>query len=226
MYPSSSENRLASTARSLPLFPTPVFSSLLDGREELNNDLLHSILAHRESDGGVSKSNVHGWQSRNDLTRWAGRAGEILAAEIVAMASGITVDAQQEANRVVRWQTEMWANVSASGASNQNHWHPGSYLSAVYYVDDGYAGSAAPELGGELVFIDPRMPYLRMGDPELSRRGADGMAPAVEAWMRPKSGLMVMFPSFLGHSVRPYFGTGLRVSVAVNLVASFDPREE
>ncbi|WP_442678573.1 TIGR02466 family protein [Sphingomonas sp. ASY06-1R] len=219
----ASDKRSAPDARCIPLFPTPMFSSLVEGHAALNSALLAQILKHREGERGVSKSNVHGWQSNNHMTRWGGRPAETLAAAVVAMAAHVTADVKGDATRKVRWRPEMWANASGSGASNQTHWHPGSYLSAVYYVDDGYAGSADTALGGELVFIDPRMPFLRMGDPELARRGADGSAPGTEAWLRPRSGLLVMFPSFLGHSVRPYLGTGLRVSIAINLVAAFEP---
>ncbi|WP_420138827.1 TIGR02466 family protein [Sphingomonas sp.] len=219
----ASDNRPPPAARCIPLFPTPMFSTMVDGHAALNSALLTEIRKHRGTQRGVSKSNVHGWQSDNDMTRWGGAPAEQLAATVVAMASRITADARNDPTRRVRWRPEMWANASGSGASNQTHWHPGSYLSAVYYVDDGYAGSASTELGGELVFIDPRMPFLRMGDPELARRGADGSAPGTEAWLRPRSGLLVMFPSFLGHSVRPYLGNGLRVSIAINLVAAFEP---
>ncbi|TAN08894.1 MAG: hypothetical protein EPN45_08130, partial [Rhizobiaceae bacterium] len=34
---------------------------------------------------------------------------------------------------------------------------------------------------------------------------------------RPKPGLMVLFPSWLFHQVRPYRGTHERISVAFNL---------
>jgi uncharacterized protein (TIGR02466 family) len=35
--------------------------------------------------------------------------------------------------------------------------------------------------------------------------------------VRPKSGRMVMFPSWVMHQVRPYRGTAERISIAFNL---------
>ena len=113
----------------------------------------------------------------------------------------------------------MWANINRAGDSNQNHWHPGSYLSFVYYVDDGYAGSADKALGGELVFVDPRMPFLRMRTPYLRTRQPNGAVEEHETWIRPYAGLLIAFPSFVPHSVRPYRGKGERISIAINMIA-------
>ena len=118
-----------------------------------------------------------------------------------------------------RWTAELWANVSRRGAANQTHAHPGSFWSMVYYVDDGYAGSPDKALGGELSFLDPRFPMVQMAAPDLRHRGDDGAVDNQEVWMRPRSGLIVMFPSWLMHSVRPYAGGGTRISIAINLLA-------
>ena len=52
------------------------------------------------------------------------------------------------------------ASIMETGAANQYHTHPGAFWSAVYYVDDGYEGSADDALGGELILLDPRMPGI------------------------------------------------------------------
>jgi uncharacterized protein (TIGR02466 family) len=176
------------------------------------------ILRRRSADPGVNLSNVGGWQSQNDMRHWGGEAALHLANAAIAMADAVTT--LNAAGRRIAWTAEMWANINDSGHSNQTHWHPGSYLSAVYYVDNGYQGSPSQDLGGELVFVDPRMPYVRMRTPDLYHRSADGSTAGQETWLRPAPGLLVMFPSWLGHSVRPYLGTGRRISIAINLVAA------
>ena len=113
----------------------------------------------------------------------------------------------------------MVETLAPPGASNQFHRHPGAFWSAVYYVDDGYGGSPDRALGGELVLEDPRMPAIRMAAPDLRFRRPGGKADHHETWMRPESGRIVMFPAWLSHAVRPYRGSGLRISVAVNLSA-------
>ena len=35
--------------------------------------------------------------------------------------------------------------------------------------------------------------------------------------MRPQPGLLLMFPSWLSHAVRPYRGDGVRISIAINM---------
>ncbi|GGB29266.1 hypothetical protein GCM10011380_18460 [Sphingomonas metalli] len=205
-------------ARIVTLFQTPVYTIALPDAAALNPPLRAAIATERQRVLGVSKSNVGGWQSTDDMLRWGGDAAAVLAAQCVAAAERMTADPSGRPASV-RWQPEMWANVNRAGDSNQSHWHPGSYLSFVYYVDDGYAGSGDRQLGGELVFVDPRMPFLRMRTPDLRHRVANGAVEEHETWVRPFSGLLIAFPSFLAHSVRPYRGEAERLSIAINLVA-------
>ena len=66
----------------------------------------------------------------------------------VTMADEQTVDSKSPQEIRFTWVPEMWANVSGKGAANQFHFHPGSFWSAVAYVDDGYNGSTDPKDGG------------------------------------------------------------------------------
>ena len=210
--------------RILSLFETPVYSMLIPDHAALDEALREIILARRANVQGVMISNVGGWQSRQDMMGWGGSAAATLAAHITRLCNGVVSRMHAPDDPGVEWSCEMWANVNEHGNSNQSHWHPGAFLSAVYYVDNGYAGSSNPALGGELVFIDPRMPYLRMRTPDLRHSGADGTADEQETWMRPRPGLLVAFPSFLSHSVRPYHGNGARISIAINMIAQEQTR--
>ncbi len=206
------------SARIAPIFPTPVYTVEVPDALALSTALRELVIERSVQVDGVSRSNVGGWQSNIDMLRWGGAPAAALAEIVSGVCQQLTGGADGGPSRVA-WRPEMWANLNRSGDSNQNHWHPGSYLSFVYYVDDGYAGSPDPALGGELVFIDPRMPYLRMRNPDLRHRGARGYAEEHETWVRPSSGLLIGFPSFLGHSVRPYRGGGMRISIAINMIA-------
>lgn len=86
-------------------------------------------------------------------------------------------------------------------------------------LDDGYDGSTDPKLGGELMLLDPRMPQIRMYAPHLRLREADGGEQLVEPFVRPRTGMLVVFPAWLAHAVRPLRGGGMRISVALNLSA-------
>jgi uncharacterized protein (TIGR02466 family) len=101
--------------------------------------------------------------------------------------------------------------VSSSGAFNMPHIHGGCFWSAVYYVRAGDGE------GGQLVLHDPRMPSLRMHAPGLRFKDA---GPDVRAEIQPKSGLIILFPAWLSHSVEPWQGEGHRISVAMNIRAA------
>jgi uncharacterized protein (TIGR02466 family) len=202
------------------LFDTPVIVDRMPDAAKLNAEFRRMILEKREADAGMQLSNVGGWHSDTHMLHWGGETALELVKRIIAAADAYTVDIRSEGKARFRWKPEMWANVSPPGASNQFHTHPGAFWSAVYYVDDGYGGSADQKLGGELVLLDPRMPMIRMAAPDLRFRRPGQKPEDTERWFRPASGMMVIFPAWLSHSVRPYAGTGLRISIAINLTAT------
>ena len=204
-------------ARALPLFSTPLLVERWSGADRWTKPLFDAIMERRSQDPGVTFSNVHGWQSRTDMLEWGGEAAQALCDHVLAQCDAHTVDLKETDRRRFVWLPEMWGNVNEPGASNQSHCHPGSQWSAVYYVEDGYAGSAERSLGGEIVFTDPRMPTLRMRDPDVRYLRPDGSYDHFEAWLRPKTGQLIMFPAWLMHNVRPYHGNGVRVSIAINI---------
>jgi len=201
------------------LFATPFLTDRLQSPEGIKV-LREAILAEQERDpSGMQISNIGGWHSSTQMVHWGGEAARALAYKAMTMADEATLDAgSPEASRY-DWAPEMWANVSGRGDAHFHHTHPGSFWSAVAYIDDGYEGSSDPGLGGELQLLDPRMPMVRMGVPDLRLREADGRAQLSEPMIRPSSGAIVMFPSWLQHAVRPFRGEGTRISVAINLIA-------
>lgn len=200
------------------LFPTPFVIDRLQSPEGIQA-LRKTILEEKARDeAGVQISNLGGWHSNTKMVEWGGEAARALAFKAMTMADESTVNMGAEDGREYEWVPEMWANVSGKGHSNQYHTHPGSYWSAVAYIDDGYDGSSDATLGGELQLYDPRMPMVRMTSIDLRLKGPTGAAQKNEPLMRPSTGLIVMFPSWLQHAVRPFHGEGTRISVAINLV--------
>ncbi|HEX6741508.1 MAG TPA: TIGR02466 family protein [Sphingomicrobium sp.] len=190
------------------LFPTPVIVDELAGADALNAELERAILAQVSSDSGLQVSNRGGWHSRRDFSDWAGEAGQRLVRHALALADSHTIG--RDGSSPPEWHMDAWANVSASGHFNMPHIHGGTFWSAVYYV------RAGDGTGGELVLHDPRMPGLQMHAPGVRFRGLGGEG---EAPITPKSGLMVLFPGWLAHSVEPWHGEGQRISVAMNIRA-------
>lgn len=89
-----------------------------------------------------------------------------------------------------------WANVMQAGSSESPHIHEGGWISGVYYV-------AMPASGGEIV----------LGGHDLGEDIASGPTRT----LRPKAGDLLVFPSYLYHSVPAVRCEGLRISIAVDL---------
>lgn len=203
------------TAQVGSLFETPVIVDTLADAATLNVELAAIARRRRGADGGVAKSNWNGWQSTPDMLGWGGEAATRLARHFIGLCQQFTFHPHAEHEKF-RWYVDMWANISPPRAANESHCHPGAVWSAVYYVDDGYGGSADAKLGGELMLYDPRMPAIRMLPMDLRYRAPDGKVAQSQMAMRPVAGRMVMFPPWLMHAVRPFNGEGERISIAMN----------
>lgn len=198
----------APRGRLAALFPTPAILDELDDATELNRQLEEAILARREADPGLKLSNRGGWQSRHDFPVWSGEAGARLLKHAVDLASAYTTTTGNDG--VARWRVDSWANVSGSGSFNMAHVHGATFWSCAYYVSVGEGE------GGELILHDPRMPALMMHAPHYRFRD---LGPEVAVDIKPKPGLMVLFPGWVSHHVEPWHGTGTRISVAMNIRA-------
>jgi uncharacterized protein (TIGR02466 family) len=206
------------------LFATPVAAVELPDAEARNAELRRRILERRAGNPSVQASNAGGWHSDRALEDWGGPGvGEILAAAR-QVANRMTADRKgQPVNPT--WTTQAWANVNGPGDANICHYHPGSYWSGTYYVDDGGCATD-PALGGEFEMIDPRGPGPGMYAPALKFAGEDGASVGSGETILPRPGLLFLFPSWLFHQVRPYRGTRLRISIAFNLGLAQHPGQE
>lgn len=180
--------------------------------------LAEVIRRRAASEPGVRHSNDGGWQSSPDFPGWCGPVGEELLRRVVAVcdrstlsfgAGGLTRDR-------LDWQVTAWANLNGYGTGNVAHVHPGAFWSGCFYADDGgIAGGEA--LGGALEFVDPRGAMPVMYAPTV-KFGIEGCVTAgLGERFHPKTGDLVIFPSWLRHSVTRYLGDGTRISVAFNL---------
>ena len=105
--------------------------------------------------------------------------------------------------------TGCWANLYAPGAAHRAHSHPNNYLSAVYYVRT-WPGADS------INFHDPRSQagVIRPPVTELTSANTDQVV------VRVKDGMLLVFPSYLVHSVDANAGSESRVSVSFNLMFS------
>lgn len=195
-------------------FATPVAIATLPEADALNAELKRVILERERQDAGVQHSNLGGWQSGADLETWGGEPLERLLGAARNLATRLTSD---RAGRPVRiaWKTSAWANVNRKDHGNEFHTHPGCYWSGTYYVEDGGIGDD-PVLGGEFEIQDPRGVAPAMYAPLLGFAVPGGQSAGASELISPKSGQMILFPSWLAHAVRPYRGDRERISIAFN----------
>ena len=197
------------------LFATPVVSAELADAARLNPALAATIRARARANPSTHHSNLGGWQSSWDFAEWGGAAGNELLSQAQTIADKLTAD-RDGAPATVTWRTNAWANINGKGHGNEFHTHPGCFWSGTYYVEDG--GIAAdPELGGELELQDPRGVAPAMYAPKLCIAMPHGPAMGATETMAPRAGVMILFPSWLSHAVRPYRGEAERISIAFNL---------
>jgi uncharacterized protein (TIGR02466 family) len=196
-------------ARSGNLFASPLLSHIWADAAELNSPLRESILNQARLGPGSQLTNVGGWHSGPGLLEFCGRAGERLIQHMREMVEEATARLYAEFSRSaqrVDWVLSAWANVNRRGDFNQMHTHPGATWSGVYYVDRGETEPG--ELGTALRLADPNPARTNIFFPELS---------ASDIAFAPEPGLMVLFPSYVPHTVLPHRGNGARISIAFNV---------
>lgn len=205
------------------LFATPVVIMKLPDAAGLNAALKPAILARAEWAPSNDHSNLGGWQSTWDIADWGGAAMARLLEVAKGAASRLTARRSDGQPAGVTWAHNAWANVNRRGDANEAHTHPGSVWSLVYWVDDGGA-AADPALGGAFEVHDPRGVAPAMLAPDLVPAVPGGPSFGASELVQPSAGDMMMFPSWVSHSVRPYRGDGVRISIAINLWPAGGPR--
>jgi uncharacterized protein (TIGR02466 family) len=185
-------------------FKTPIWRTVLEDAAQMNAILLAEIHRLRESDPeGLAKSNLGGWQSAPDLHRrpaftpFIQRMEQILAA--------IVERSYRLIDGVVPSLDACWANINPPGSSNVPHVHANALWSAAYYV-------STPQACGDIWFFDPR-PGAMMVEYPVSEQSD---ITASEIQFPVSEGQLLVFPSYLLHSVEVHRGAGERVSISFN----------
>jgi uncharacterized protein (TIGR02466 family) len=188
------------------LFATPLFSHVLKNVDALNADLRDLILERERTTSSTAKSNVGGWQSDPDFLTWGAPAVVTLGRYLVTAVEIATAKLPLVASNLkIKFELVAWAAVNRKGHYNTSHVHPGATWSGVYYVDPG--DKPQDGAGAVLEFEHPIQAMVMNFFP--------GLLPSTLV-VRPKAGLIVLFPSSLVHNVRIYQGERPRICVPFN----------
>lgn len=196
-------------ARWSNVFATPMLAHVWTEGAALNPALRDTILRHAASEAGETLTNFGGWHSATGLLEFCGEAGQRLIRMMHAMTQEATHRLYTEFERPIEplsWTLSAWANVNRAGDYNSMHTHPGATWSGVYYVDDGEADGSAEATAIQLA--DPNPARTSLFFPELSSQTVQ---------FRPQPGLMILFPSYVPHTVPPHRGPRPRISIAFNV---------
>ena len=199
-------------------FPTPFIVAPVNEAQALNAALKPVIIEHAARNPGVTRSNHGGWQSEADFADWSGAPGQALLSAARGLADSFTAvdttEGLQHGGPV--WQVNAWANLNGAGHGNHAHHHPAAFWSGVYWVDAGDDDDGQPR-GGEFEMHDPRGVLPAFYAPRLRYRIPGCLSAGGQDFFQPQSGVMVLFPAWLVHAVRPYSGRRKRISIAFNL---------
>ena len=189
----------------LRMFPTIVWKAQVapSVRQGMEDDVLAKLDEMRRDAGDLAPG--RGWQSEKDLHHLD--EFQSLVACIHDAAEGVleflkTGDGAFEI-------TGLWANMNPKGAAHSIHSHPNNFLSGVYYL-------RTHEGADTVNFHDPRSQtgIIRPPVTELTAENTDQVVVKVS------DGTLLMFPSWLPHSVDASSSDETRISVSFNVMPS------
>lgn len=192
-------------------WPTVVWAQVYD-RPELDRALVplaHQIATDAARDGKYFFSRRKGncfRDRQDDALRDLGR----LAFAGVRDYLGRVYGAEEAAPRL---EIAGWPMVQPYGHAVPAHHHVGSHLTAIYYcaVPPVRADTPIPN-SGHLILHDPRAANRDWEPRGTLAREFKYFEVAVE------TGLLVIFPGYVMHSVQPWFGAAPRVCYAMNIM--------
>ena len=172
-------------------FETPIWGFLLKDQSLQTLDYNEYILDLADTEYSEKKSNIGGWQSRDNLDQDA--IFQEFNRSILNVAEGIL----KEYTNQEPYIQSMWANINTKHNYNGQHTHEGE-LSGVFYCQ-------VPEYSGRLVLVNPAV------------RSYISVIRNNNFYINPERLALIMFPSWLEHYVEPNQSDDPRISISFNI---------
>jgi len=191
------------------LFPTPIQISVLENAAAMNPGLMKAVENVRAT---TPNGRPDSWMStvyttlntadQLHLAPEFAELAEIIAGEARAFADALGINHQAYP---LRYQ-DCWFNIYGPKDGQEIHIHPNSVISGSYYLKapEGCSGIMFHAPMADTMFVPP----LREIN-ALNTKGAE---------MPVREGALVLFPSWLKHSVRPSPATDERISISFNFM--------
>ena len=186
-------------------FPTPIWSTIVDNYSDLNKSILDYIKEIQTKDPiGIKRSNSLGWHSKDFSLDDKIPINFINSIHNAINQALDDMGWDKEKNKIKI--TSMWTIINKQNASNARHIHANNFLSAAYYVK-------APDECGDIIFYDPR-DAKSIRKPKISSQN-NLNADIVN--ITPKEGSLILFPSYIHHSVSTNKSNKERIVISFNI---------
>ncbi len=187
------------------LFPTPIWTMQLENYKIINEQM-YDFIKNKQIDDqkGINKSNIKGWHSKDfNLNEKEPRS---FIRFISSSIEQVMIDMNWEREKQKIKISNMWAIINTGGSTNVRHQHGNSAISGAYYV-------RAPKDCGDIVFYDPRpapvYSYPKAIGSNLLNAQVNGISP--------REGALVLFPSYVDHSVNENLSNEERMVISFNI---------
>jgi len=204
----------------VPMFAVPFGFGQYEKPATLNSALRRFAL-EQEAAGArnprpLTQRNAALFESHFDLFRQSDPAiqelkrfcwDQLLA--VIGQLNGYTLDTLER----LEIYNDAWVHVTRRGGYFSLHNHPNASWSGVYCVDAGSSDADRPD-SGLLSFLSPSTASAMHMDAGNAR-----IPPPYGSHMRNlklEAGRLVLFPSWVLHEVKPFEGSGERITIAFN----------
>lgn len=192
------------------IFPIPVFTVVCEEDMSICHEFLDSekdLLSYGE------RSAVFGHKSHDDFV--------LDHPECAKLKEFILKNVEIFSDKVMAWEdtkfnlTQSWVSYKHPGEYHASHYHPNSVLSGAYFFQD-YDDDAMPlTMHRPTILCQLMAQFAPDIDPKKNETSGFTWA---QFNIHPKKGLLVIFPSWLSHSVPENTTSKLRKSLAFNAV--------
>ena len=187
------------------LFPTPVWTTQLENFRNMNEEMYNFIKESQiEDKKGIKKSNNLGWHSKDFDMQQAKPKNFIKS--ISPYIEKVMTDMNWEKEKQSVKISNMWAIINTGGSTNSRHQHGNSTISGAYYV-------RAPKNCGDIVFYDPRPAPIFYYPKSISSNSLNAQVSSIT----PKEGALILFPSYVDHSVNENLSNDERIVISFNI---------
>ena len=187
------------------IFSTPLWTTIVPNYKNINKKMYNYIKTlHSKDSKGLTRSNLIGWHSKNFNLK--DPEPQFFINGISLMLNQSITDMGWDLEKNELKITEMWSIINPTNSSNSRHIHSNNFISAAYYIK-------APPNSGDIIFYDPRSANV-IRTPVI---GSRNKLNSTTFNVSPKEGLLVLFPSFLHHSVNINTSKEERMVVSFNI---------